>query len=209
MPLPRFDRLDPERRRRLLASAAVEFASHGFSGASLGRISAAAGISKAALYYYFEDKSDIYAGVVEEAWRALVPGRPFDLQALTADSFWDELRRLYAEMVERSQREAWLPAAGKLVYDPSPPPGAGERVAELFESTRVFLVGLLERGQQLGRVRADLPPGLLQELVMSLAQTADRWLVQHWEELPADAIDGVALRVFDLFERVLRVEEGP
>jgi AcrR family transcriptional regulator len=204
MPRPRFDRLDPERRRRLLAAAAEEFAAHGYSGASLGRLSAAAGISKAALYYYFEDKPDIYAGVVEEAWRALLPAEPVDLGALERETFWPELRRLYLEMIERSQREAWLPAAGKLVYDPAPAPGAGAVVEAQFARARGFIVALVERGQRLGCVRGDLPPGLLQALAMGVAQTSDRWMVEHWDELPPEQVRATALRIFDLLEELLR-----
>ena len=206
MPRPRFDRVEPERRRRLLAAAAEEFAAHGFSGASLGRLSAAAGFSKAALYYYFEDKPDLYAGVVEEAWRVLFPAHAFDLDQLTAGSFWPELRRLYLELLERGQRETWLPAAGKLIYDPAPAPGAGAVVEGLFARVRGSLVRLIERGQRLGCVRDDLPPELLQELLMALAQTADRWMVRHWSELAPEAIDATARRIFALFERLLRGE---
>jgi AcrR family transcriptional regulator len=209
MPRPRFERLEHERRRRLLAAAAEEFAAHGFSGASLGRISAAAAFSKAALYYYFEDKADLYAGVVEEAWRAVFPADPPDLEALGAGEFWPELRRLYLEMLERSRREAWLPAAGALIYDPAPAPGVGEVVEALFARARCFLGRVIERGQQLGCVRDDLPSGLLQELVMALAQSADRWMVRHWSELPPEAIEATALGVSDLFERLLRGVAAP
>ena len=78
MPLGRFERLDEDRRRRLLASAAQEFAAEGYEGASLGWIAEEAGFSKPAIYYYFEDKADLYATVVREVWQRLSPKAHLD-----------------------------------------------------------------------------------------------------------------------------------
>ncbi|HEX8725928.1 MAG TPA: helix-turn-helix domain-containing protein, partial [Gemmatimonadaceae bacterium] len=61
----RFDNLDPDKQERLFEAAADEFSDHGFEGASLNRIIDRAGMSKGSLYYYFNDKSDLYATVVE------------------------------------------------------------------------------------------------------------------------------------------------
>ena len=69
MPRPRFETLDPERRHRILASAAESFRRGGLYGASLNDILAVAGISKGVFYYYFDDKLDLYATVVDEAVR--------------------------------------------------------------------------------------------------------------------------------------------
>jgi AcrR family transcriptional regulator len=44
-----------------LEAAAKEFVAHGFEAASLNRILDDAGISKGAAYYYFDDKTDLYA----------------------------------------------------------------------------------------------------------------------------------------------------
>jgi AcrR family transcriptional regulator len=88
MPLTRFERLDPDRRQRLLAAAAREFAFEGYETASLARIAEEMGVSKPSLYYYFEDKADLYATVVREAWRRLSPQGHVDLQSLDSRSFW-------------------------------------------------------------------------------------------------------------------------
>ena len=61
----RFDNLDAEKQERLFEAAADEFASHGFDGASLNRIIDRAGMSKGSLYYYFNDKNDLFATVIE------------------------------------------------------------------------------------------------------------------------------------------------
>ena len=91
MPRPRFDKLPPDKRGRILEAAALEFAAHGFDGASLNRIISTAGISKGAAYYYFDDKADLYATVVLEGWRTLLPAGGLDLASLDRHTFWPTL----------------------------------------------------------------------------------------------------------------------
>ena len=71
MPRPRFERLDPERRGAVLDAAATEFAARGYDGASYNRIIERSGVSKGAMYYYFEDKADLYATVLGHALEGL------------------------------------------------------------------------------------------------------------------------------------------
>ena len=51
-------------KKRLLASAADEFAEHGFQKASLRRICAKAEVTTGALYFFFQDKEDLFSSVV-------------------------------------------------------------------------------------------------------------------------------------------------
>ena len=53
MPTKRFEKLNPERRRKILAVARTEFSRKGFDGASLNSIIQEAEISKGSLYYYY------------------------------------------------------------------------------------------------------------------------------------------------------------
>ena len=63
MPRPRFHKLPPAQQQAILGAALDEFATRGFSAASLNRIIEAAGISKGSMYYYFDGKEDLYAHV--------------------------------------------------------------------------------------------------------------------------------------------------
>jgi AcrR family transcriptional regulator len=65
MPFARFERLDPEKRTRLLKAAAQEFAKHGFADASINRILDRAQMSKGAAYYYVADKADLFAATIQ------------------------------------------------------------------------------------------------------------------------------------------------
>ncbi len=203
MPLARFERLEPDRRRRLLAVAAQEFASKGYENASLGWIAEEAGFSKPALYYYFEDKADLYATVVRESWQRLSPEGHVDLDALDRETFWPALETYHLATFDRTREEPWLASVWKLAYHP-PPSGAGAgAVAEVFERAQGFLKALLRRGQQLGVVRSDLPEALLIAIFTGADNAADHWLVDEWDELGADEVYRLSKRVFETMQLML------
>jgi AcrR family transcriptional regulator len=52
------------RREQILAAATRLFAEHGYRGASIRTIAAAAGITEAAIYRHFEGKVDLYEAVI-------------------------------------------------------------------------------------------------------------------------------------------------
>lgn len=87
---PRFAKLSPQQQQAILGVALDEFAAHGFHGASLNRVIQAAGISKGSMYYYFDDKDDLYAYVARTELAGLFvqvgPLPPLDSGG--ADAFW-------------------------------------------------------------------------------------------------------------------------
>ncbi len=201
MPRPRFHRLSDNARRSLLEAAAREFAARGYDGASLSRIIEDAGISKGALYYYFDDKADLFATVTEHVWNDLLPERPLDLGSLTADTFWPLLGAAMAEMAQKGRERPWLVGMGRLIYWP-PSSVDAERIAAPLQEARAYLARLLERGRDLGVVRDDLPDELLAAVVAAAAEAADRYMVQHWEALDEEAGRRLERALFALLKRI-------
>jgi TetR/AcrR family transcriptional regulator len=60
-----------ESRAAILAAAAHEFAQYGSAGARTDAIAREAGVNKALLYYYFQDKETLYGAVLDEAYSGL------------------------------------------------------------------------------------------------------------------------------------------
>lgn len=58
---------EKETKERLLISAKKEFVEKGYLQASLRNICKNAGVTTGALYFFFQDKEDLFAAVVEEA----------------------------------------------------------------------------------------------------------------------------------------------
>jgi AcrR family transcriptional regulator len=64
---PKFRRRKADRPGEIVEAALAVFAEKGFAGARLDEIAARAGVSKGALYLYFETKEEIFRAVVDVA----------------------------------------------------------------------------------------------------------------------------------------------
>jgi AcrR family transcriptional regulator len=78
-PMPRATAIASDERLRdadrsqatILAAARDEFAAHGLGGARMDRIAERAGLNKRLIYYYFEDKEQLFRAVLEQAYRQI------------------------------------------------------------------------------------------------------------------------------------------
>jgi len=70
--LRRGSRRQPEASRHAILQAALaEFAREGLAGARMDAIADAAGVNKALLYYYFEDKETLYGSILDSFFQRL------------------------------------------------------------------------------------------------------------------------------------------
>ncbi len=202
----RFDRLEEERQERILGAAAEEFAARGYESASLNRIVERAGESKGSLYYYFEDKTDLFSTVVERATArmlGLVGG--FTLGSLTAETFWPTLDRLVRRSAEYLDSNAWYVKLARSFYRLRLESRGGGATVRVWGLVRRWTEDTIARGQELGVVRTDLPRVFLVEMTLALGEAADRWLLEHWEHLsPADR-ERMIQGEMGLFRRMLGV----
>lgn len=60
-----------ETKERLIESARAEFSEKGYTKASLRKICADAGVTTGALYFFFKDKEDLFAAIVEQPFDEL------------------------------------------------------------------------------------------------------------------------------------------
>jgi AcrR family transcriptional regulator len=201
MPRPRFASLEPERRTAILAAAAAEIAESGLDGASYNRIIERAGVSKGAMYYYFDDREDLCLTVVREAVDRAVaqigPPIAFD----DARGFWDSLADLYARALQFVEREPQLAGLLRALLA-RPSESASSAITAYTEQAHAFLAELLARGRALGAVRDDLPTDLLARLLVATGDVSDRWLLERWDELPDRTLERYASDVLALHMRV-------
>jgi AcrR family transcriptional regulator len=61
------DSRSPQKVAAILQGAMQEFLTHGFAGTTMDRITAAAGVSKATVYSYFQDKETLFFALIERA----------------------------------------------------------------------------------------------------------------------------------------------
>lgn len=203
MALPRFEKLEPERQELLLQIAQQEFIEHGYEQASINRIIAQAGISKGAMYYYFEGKEDLFITLinhhVERNWEAI---GPLALDALTPQSYWDELEAMMMRFVsfffrDNPHLKMWR-ICQQLFIEPSSNIAIHERLARKQQ----FLSELVARGQQLGVVRSDLELALLVKIMDAIALTHERWISAHEQDPSIETLKARLKVRIDLIKRV-------
>lgn len=196
--------LPPEQQQRLFQAAAEEFTEQGFDGASLDRILARSGLNDSTFHDHFDDKADLFTRLVERSMVVLFHQiGPFDIDALTAETFWSALARAYHRAIALVDRNDWLVRFGRLFYTLRDDPRHSGPTDRLFDITRRWTHALILRGQTLGIVRDDLPGPLLTELAMGLLEPLDRWSVAHWLELSEDERQALPEKHIGLFRALL------
>jgi AcrR family transcriptional regulator len=208
MPLPRFEKLAPEKRERILEAAGREFAARGYENASLNRILEEAGISKGAAYYYFEDKADLIATVIHHHWLEAATGLHESLVHFNAEDFWERLADLYLHPFELIHETPWMLGMAEAVW--SLPPEIREQgpLKRVFDEASDWLRAFIHRGIELGVVREDLDEEIAVQLLMALDSIHDRWMARHLAEMTADEREGFTRTFVDFFRRLLTPGHG-
>jgi AcrR family transcriptional regulator len=203
MARPRFSKLDNATRKKILETAAAEFAARGFDGTSLNQLIERLGISKGSFYYYFDDKADLFSTVADHAWEIFLPVENFDFSIFDGDNYWPALQQLMREARARARENPWLVGFTRMIYDPPDIPGIRRALAEKFAVAREWQTELIRRGQAVGTVRDDLPVELLQVLLVGADEAGDRWFVENLDRLGDDEVERLFEEVFAIFRRML------
>ncbi len=207
MPRPRFYGLDASKRQKILDAALGEFAARGYERASLTRILEAAGISKGALYYYFDDKADLFGTVLERLGATFAEKVGFDFDALDEESFWalgERMGEVGRELVRTEPAtlrllQAWYELPDSVRRDP--------RIHAFYAQAQGWLRRWMARGQALGLVRTDLPLDLLVEILHGVSEAADRFYLrrhasQGAEGASEEELARLSAAVLDIYKRI-------
>ncbi len=203
MPRPRFYRAGEAVREAILSSAAREYAHKGYVGASVNRIFQGAGLTKGAFYYYFDDKADLAAAVLERSVKeAMDLLRRLPAPKDAAD-FWRVLERSMRDSLEQMQRrpedsEVLVRLGAAMARDRQ----LSERVTGLFGEAMAEVGALWERGRELGAVREDLPVPTLLALMQAIKEGLVRLLLPADGKATPEALERFVALQMDVFRRV-------
>jgi AcrR family transcriptional regulator len=200
MPLPRYAGLDPEKRRHLMEVAIARFAEKGYEGASLNEILAGAGFGKSSYYYYFSDKEDLFATVLEDFWSRIEGELPdLSLEGITAATYWPSIEQGFAAFATIGARHLDMIA---LVRDiRSVWRSASPRIKPIIERAHAFQRALLALGRSLGTVRTDIDLDWLLAITEAADQAVDERLLST-SHLGPDELREHARVAFDTFRRL-------
>lgn len=207
MPRPRFAKLAPERRAQLLAVATEEFAEHGYEASSFNRIIERSGLSKGSIYYYFDDKEDLYATVLRDAMQRLIDVG--DMQsAQDAAGFWLEFEAWYVRAFRLLQQQPGAVGLARSFVKAASRGVAGGALAELRRLGRSWLDSFITQGQTLGAVRTDLPIELLTTVLMGLEEAIDLWLGARVGDMKPQKMKSTAALLTRLYRDVAEPRPG-
>jgi AcrR family transcriptional regulator len=211
MPRQRFSRLPAEKQEKVFEAAGQEFATHGYDGASLNHLLQAAGISKGAAYYYFDDKADIYRAVLLHYWDRIMVSSILELDKLTAENFWDALAAVYRALLAHCIKRPWFLGLARSLWKLPPEMRSDGQLGQVYEMMRGWFGAALEKGRKFGVIRSDLPDDLVLALLMAVDEVKGTWLLEHWAEFDdpeKEALD-FHLRTLDMIRRMLAPDAPP
>jgi AcrR family transcriptional regulator len=208
MPRPRFSRAPADKREALLDAAAQEFAAHGYDDASVNRVLLAAGFSKGAFYYYFDDKPDLAAAVLDrEAGRYLHIWA--DLRKpKRAQDFWKEIERTLARGTAelKAAPAARIDAMLRIGTAMSRNPELAERMmTPAFREATTKLAAFWKQGQEVGAVRVDMPVATMLSLMQDIKLALVKALLPHDRTPTADELVAFGKLHLDMVRRVTEV----
>lgn len=155
MPKKTFNRLDCEKKERVIRAAIEEFQIHGFEKAKIEAIAKNAGVAKGSIYQYFDDKKDLFLYSV--TWSLEYFMENIDRQTPLKDmDVYDYFLTGSRERFELIKKEPLLVAfsvdvaSGKYGSLTKETNEALNRIGEEYE------LKLIANGKKKGTVRADL-----------------------------------------------------
>ncbi len=188
---PKFRRRPEARPAEILAAALEVFAARGFQGARLEEVAKRAGVSKGALYLYFETKADLFRAVVTDA---ISPNIERIKAMASAEVPFEQAARMGLGMMARTVAvDRRVSGVVKLVIAES---RNHPELATIWHETVVepgvrLMSGLIAAAQARGEVRAGDPRlfafGLMGPMVLSMV-----WR-ETFEPVGAEPIEVAAL----------------
>ena len=163
---------DTTRSAEILREAAKLFAAKGYDGTSVQDIAQAVGISKASLYHFFADKSEIHSTVVVLALSRLIELVKETIQSRqTAADRVEGFARAHAQYISEHKQFYFAAALG---YHELADPAVKAKVQRMRDGYEEILRRIIRAGVEAGEFR-DLDVRLAARAIMSCMNWMARW----------------------------------
>lgn len=155
-----------ESRQAILKAALAEFASQGIAGARTDSIAENAGVNKALLYYYFEDKEGLYRATLEQVFAGL-----FERERAVLGGEGTALEKLVRYAVTHFDYIAENPAYSRLMQGEMMRAGAGKSPHIQYLADKYFrklfeaLMSIMQEGTRRGEIRPGDPMNTILSIV--------------------------------------------
>ena len=145
------------RRERILSAATLEFARHGFAGARVDRIAAAAGVNKQLLFHYFGSKGGLHLAALKSLLERPAP------PPQTSKTPVERLRDLTTQLATTAESH---PALLAILASSASDHHVAAMAGEWLERAQGQARQILRDGQRAGYVRDDVELDTVAEVVV-------------------------------------------
>lgn len=205
MPLARYESIDESLKTRILDVSKEEFGAHGYEGASYNKIIQKIGISKGSMYYYFENKEDLFLTCfLDEARSAGMLS--FEMNKLSEvvdhDVYWDSIKMISSQQWnDVLHHPLFMSLMRQLVSLGSDHPIFRKLNAECEGLSEYGeFMSLLEHGVKIGAIRDDVPLNVL----IRMNTEYEVWLLQEIQEERLNE-QQVVDKFFEMFKQLFEI----
>ena len=188
---PRFEKLEPTIRQRIMDSAMAEFGRFGYRAASMNRLVEGAGISKGAIFKYFGTK----AGLFDYIYRSSLEEVKTQLRSVRdrscTEPFFDRLEKVIRAGLEFTSNHPLSAAVYYRVIYTGDAPHGNRILSEIQGTSKRFLKTIIEDGVDTGELRPDIDTERTAFIIQSVL---DRFLQAHYLEFMTPVIDIISDR---------------
>lgn len=167
---PTFDNIPPEKRRRIIETATMEFAKKGYHDASISNIASKSGISVGSIYKYFDNKQDLFLTIVDHSisrMEKLLLGL-----AKEDEDVIIKVEKILREIISASREDGILIKLYNSMTAVNDKKLARQFAVEMESMTAEIYIEAIKEGQKSGEIRKDIDPRvaafLIDDLFMSL-----------------------------------------
>jgi len=203
MPLARFESLDKSLKARILDVSKQEFAARGYEGASYNKIIQKIGISKGSMYYYFENKEDLFITCFLDAFTHAADGLGFDFASFPfendEESYWDSIKVFSSKQWNGVLQHPLLMSLMRQLVSMGTDHPLFRKLNLLCEGLSEYgdIMAILQHGVEIGAIRNDIPLTVL----VRMSQEHEVWLIQELQQERLDE-QQVVDRFFEMFKQL-------
>ena len=207
MPLARFETLDESLKEKILDVSKHEFATHGYEGASYNKIINKIGISKGSMYYYFENKEDLFVTCFLDAFTHATGGFGFDYASFPfqddEESYWDSIKSFSSKQWNDVLQHPLLMSLMRQLASMGTDHPIFRKLNLLCEGLSEYgdIMAILQHGVDIGAIRNDIPLTVL----MRMSQEHEVWLMQELQEERLDE-QQVVDKFFEMFKQLFETK---
>ncbi|MGN1161921.1 MAG: TetR/AcrR family transcriptional regulator [Candidatus Fimenecus sp.] len=166
---PTFDNIPPEKRRRIIETATMEFAKKGYHDASISNIASKSGVSVGAIYKYFDNKQDLFLTIVDHSisrMEKLLLGL-----AKADEDVIIKVEKILREIISASREDGILIKLYNSMTAVNDKKLARQFAVEMESMTAEIYIEAIKEGQKSGEIRKDIDPRVAAFLIDDLFMT--------------------------------------